>query len=80
MVQGLAERLPERDEPGHLFRARRRLAGLGRGGQCLRPYFMPLADLVNDEHEGEDDQAGHELKAPALIDLPRVLEHLRERP
>ena len=52
---------------------------VGFGGRRLRSAsLLPLALLVEDEDDGEDDERGHEREAGAPLDLARQIEQVRE--
>jgi hypothetical protein len=60
--------------------ASRRLPRLRCRRQRLGVNLMALPDLVEHEDDREDHEAGHELQAPALIDLACDVDHPAKRP
>jgi hypothetical protein len=67
----LCQRFSELNEPIHLRGPHRRDARLST-------HLLALADLMYQEYDGQDDEAGDKLQASAMVDLTRAVEQRPE--
>src|SRR4030095_9234168 len=71
--------MPKRDEPRHLCGA---LGGFSRSARhtlSLVAHFLTLSQLMEAENRGENEQRGHQMEAARHLDLPHVIEEVRDR-
>ena len=73
-VQRASQRAAKGDEALELGGPGLRLANFSRGGQGLRMGLVAAALCVQDQDDGEDDEARDEIQAPGLLDVARGLD------